>query len=107
MPLLKLHGSVNWGYLTGAKRGDAKLSIFSSYTELLSAGGRPSIIPPTWNKNIESLISSAWSQAIQQLSTATRIIIVGFSMPETDQHFRYLLAAGSPAKRVSTFNSIY
>jgi hypothetical protein len=94
VPLLKLHGSINWGHLQGAQGANAKLSVFRSYAQLLSAGGRPSIVPPTWNKSIESLISSAWEQAIEQLSTATRIIIIGFSMPETDQHFRYLLAAG-------------
>jgi hypothetical protein len=37
------------------------------------------------------LISSC---AVDKLKTATRIIIIGFSMPPTDLHFKYLLASG-------------
>jgi hypothetical protein len=35
-----------------------------------------------------------WSQAIEKLKTATRIIVIGYSLPPTDAHFRFLLAAG-------------
>jgi len=31
---------------------------------------------------------------MSQISRATRLIVMGFSMPPTDLHFKYLLAAG-------------
>jgi hypothetical protein len=31
---------------------------------------------------------------VRALRLATRVVIIGFSMPRTDMHFKYLLAAG-------------
>jgi hypothetical protein len=50
--------------------------------------------PPTWQKRFGSYLSRVWDRAVEALQTATRIIILGYSIPETDQHFRYLLGAG-------------
>lgn len=35
-----------------------------------------------------------WNRAVQALSEATRIIVIGLSFRETDAHLKYLLAAG-------------
>lgn len=94
VPVLKLHGSVNWGRVGDATRGNAKLSVFRSYKELYKANATPRLLPPSWSKSVEDQISSIWSEATRRLETATRIVLIGFSMPETDLHFRYLLASG-------------
>jgi hypothetical protein len=88
--ILKMHGSVNWGY--PGRRG-GKLTVFGSYEDLRRNDITPHLIPPTWNKSFESL-SDVWSEARRAIGEATRLIIIGFSMPPTDLHFKYLIAAG-------------
>ena len=50
--------------------------------------------PPTWLKRFGGYLSQVWDRAVEALQTATRVVILGYSIPETDQHFRYLLGAG-------------
>lgn len=51
-----------------------------------------SIIPPTYNKNLQSEeLTRAWQKAYQLLSEAEEIRIIGYSLPETDNNIRYLL----------------
>jgi hypothetical protein len=91
IPVLKLHGSVNWARRTG--RGRA-LTVFSTYDDVLRSQLVPELIPPTWKKIFENQLEAIWETAVQCLNTATRIIIIGFSMPPTDVHFKFLMAAG-------------
>lgn len=89
--VLKLHGSVNW---MRPKVGSRILKVASSYTEVRSAEGVPELVPPTWRKLFARELVEIWKIALEELKSATRIVILGFSMPETDLHFKYLLAAG-------------
>ena len=89
--LLKLHGSINWA-LPG-RRG-RKLTIFPEYADLRQDNLIPTLIPPTWRKDLSGNGAALWKEAVNALTTATRIVIIGFSMPDTDLHFKYLLAAG-------------
>ena len=88
-PVLKLHGSMNWG-----RDGKKRVKVFESYEKLRGEGAKLEIVPPTWNKVISPALSEVWKNANEVLSTATNIIVVGFSMPPTDLHVKYLLAAG-------------
>ena len=88
MPVLKLHGSVNW--LAGAKQPTA----YAEYEDVRKAGGAPLLVPPSWAKDFAGVLLDVWNEAVERLSTATRIVIIGFSMPSTDTHFKYLLSAG-------------
>lgn len=91
LPVHKLHGSVNWA--TPLKeRG--KLRVFGSYDDLLKANRQVLLIPPTWRKTFGGPLTSIWDAAVKALTEATQIIIIGFSIPPTDIHFKYLLAAG-------------
>jgi hypothetical protein len=116
--LLKLHGSLNWGQCPRCK-GIAALTLeeflrnkrypgSSSYRLEISRGvGRvrhcestlspePFIAPPTWNKTQHhAQLESVWRAAARELSDAENIVICGYSLPETDQFFRYLYAIGS------------
>jgi len=68
--LIKLHGSINW-----TSKKDNKTFI----------------VPPTWNKSDEE-IRKLWELAYNELKEAKRIIIIGYSFPETDIYVKSLLA---------------
>ena len=91
IPILKLHGSLNWAF-PGTQGG--KLTIFDDYAQVQERKLTPVMVPPTWRKSIEGRVGDAWEEAVEAIKSATRIYIVGFSIPETDPHFKYLLAAG-------------
>lgn len=106
VPLLKLHGSVNWYSDSRTKprqKSRHRISTFSDVTEVwnprreLKKGfqGVP-LVPPTWNKQATEItvFASMIEQAIRHLRRAARIVVIGYSMPEADAHFRYLLAKG-------------
>ena len=72
--LLKLHGSINW------KTNNDGSSNMESF-----------IVPPTWNKS-DSRIKNLWRIAHEELKSAKRIIVIGYSFPETDIYVKSLLA---------------
>lgn len=88
--LLKLHGSVNWA---GPSKG-GEITVFDDYSDNLKEGRSAFLIPPTWRKDFTGAMGNIWDNAVNALSEATRIIFMGFSMPPTDIHIKYLLAAG-------------
>lgn len=56
---------------------------------------RPFIIPPTWSKRVNNgALQAVWSQIIEELKDAYQIIVIGYSMPQTDTFFQYLLTLG-------------
>lgn len=91
IPVYKLHGSVNWAYASGRGKG---FTIFGDYKDVVDDNNIPELVPPTWRKSFDHKMSRIWDNSVQALRTATRIIIVGFSIPETDMHFKHLIAAG-------------
>ncbi|MFH1311829.1 MAG: hypothetical protein ABIJ00_01245 [Candidatus Eisenbacteria bacterium] len=125
MPVLKLHGSVNWGlcdncgeldavkvgdhaykqgvYVGPNPLGDSKccMSVSSSLRGLVhkrcgkELDGQPFIVPPTLNKaQHHARISPVWKRAAEELADAEYVYVIGYSMPEADNFFRYLLAVG-------------
>lgn len=99
--VLKLHGSANWtvcpqcksrvyvitppAYRSPVKEPDCP--------ECKVAMALPLIVPPTWSKEeFRPLLRSVWHTALLELASAERLFIVGYSMPETDKFFQYLLA---------------
>jgi hypothetical protein len=56
---------------------------------------RPVVMPPTWSKSPSSAgIGRVWRHAIDAIGTATQLVIVGYSLPDTDTFFSYLMALG-------------
>ena len=88
--VLKLHGSNNWA----REDAEKKLRLFGSYDAVRSKNWSPELVPPTWRKVFGNELNDVWSEALTAIESATRVIMLGFSMPETDLHFKYLLAAG-------------
>lgn len=63
------------------------------------------IVPPTWNKSLRSEILPQWKAAHRLLSAANHIRVVGYSLPEGDAYFRYLLKAGMlRSERLKSFD---
>ncbi len=88
--VLKPHGSINWAVQTDRE----KPKVFGTYEQLRSDGLNPLLAPPTWSKNPAVLLSDVWDNAVSAIRSATRIAIIGYSIPPMDLHFKYLLAAG-------------
>jgi len=122
IPLLKLHGSLNWAIrkdnneiLTLNMReyfqkhsinhpmvAECKVPIASHLSEYykkyenIDVEDEPVIIPPSWNKlEYQKMIKSIWGKAASALERAEYIFIIGYSMPETDSFFRLLYAIGT------------
>lgn len=123
VPLMKLHGSLNWARCRKCEEiiPWSISAFFKKYTfnyleeghsvrldiasKLPSSGLKhceedvkphPAIVPPTWNKTeYHKGLSRVWSRAAQELSDAEHIVVVGYSLPESDLFFRYLFALGS------------
>lgn len=123
MPLLKLHGSLNWAsrktdnciipltlqdyfkhYRVMFPREHVKVKIaigthlkqyFSKYSKE-EVNNEPFIVPPTWNKaDHYSSIDSVWARAAYDLGEAEYIFIIGYSLPQTDVFFHLLYALGT------------
>jgi hypothetical protein len=103
--LLKLHGSTNWG-ICGKCKGHITVSfdkmtssprIFRSMEcrECQKKAFQPMLVPPSWDKTeYQSLMRPVWNRAVTELQKATRICIIGYSLPESDAYFKYLLTLG-------------
>jgi len=103
--LLKLHGSLNWLYCPKCNKRFVSIGrkIFSKvYEEEIKCPNckkcilKPVIIPPTFSKNIggpttETSIIPIWNEAFEQIIKAKKIVIIGYSFPEDDIHFKYFI----------------
>jgi len=87
--LLKLHGSINWTlYKTRqVKLKDRPFVVRSGRSEKVS------ILPPGWNKRIDrSPYKQLWKQARLKLEKCKSLVIIGYSLPETDLLAKALFA---------------
>lgn len=121
LKVMKLHGSINWGLCSKQKCGyqhvdktiNACTTIMNFETadqysvmrptskfykecpECHAGVVEPFIVPPTWNKaGYGNKVTPVWTAAYHEIKDAARVIIIGYSLPETDSFFKYLLALG-------------
>lgn len=116
--LLKLHGSLNWGrcnkcervvpyelkeYFSNfafappeSHRSSRTLEIANLLVQRsckacgATLADNPVIVPPTWNKgNVHSGLACVWRAAASHLAEAENVFIIGYSLPITDEFFRY------------------
>jgi NAD-dependent SIR2 family protein deacetylase len=103
--LLKLHGSTNWAICPSCQKvhvlQDVKFTDdpgafrMRSCSRCGGAGLRLLLVPPTWDKSeYREAMRPVWKKAIDALKSAKRICIIGYSMPETDTFFKFLLTLG-------------
>jgi hypothetical protein len=116
VPLLKLHGSINWrecddckgciGYLpcTAPNFGDSHNHWPAQFIrgtcalcqQSLNPELDPVLVPPTWRKGeYHHALKHVWTAAARHLAEARHIVVIGYSLPESDAFFRYLLALGT------------
>jgi hypothetical protein len=102
VPLLKLHGSLNWLYcptctalkLTPKQKSVVQLRHAPHLAEVCRCGSRfvPIIIPPTFFKVMSNFhLQQVWRRAEQVLMEADCLVFCGYSLPDADMHVRYLL----------------
>ncbi len=122
VPLLKLHGSLNWGrrgtdgevvawkmrdyrseyMLRYTMPGDEAKDIYVPISQHMAKkyGAEfeelPVIVPPTWSKGEhQRQLWRVWQRAARELAGAAHIVVIGYSLPETDIFFRLLYGLGA------------
>jgi hypothetical protein len=90
---LKIHGSLNWVVDDTSNHSRVAVRSVNAAREGRSSGEIP-LVPPTWKRSTRDgdIYSRLLSEAIEHLRTAGRIVIIGYSMPDTDTYFKYVLA---------------
>ena len=92
LKLYKLHGSINWLYDPEFPNG---IRIVKSHTLPEYRRGLQSlIVPPSMLKNFSfhtKLLDFQWQMFREKLSQATKIYLIGYSIPKTDVATRYIL----------------
>ena len=134
IPVLKLHGSLNWRKCSKCKKissfdikkyfsqnGDPSMTGMNG--ELIKIGTSPLIyacdycnnptenipfiVPPSWNKQEHyKMISPVWRRAAKELKEAIAIFICGYSLPQTDQFFHNLYALGTMGGNILQSNQV-
>jgi hypothetical protein len=107
--LIKPHGSLNWfagsfgKHLRTEKkfsltsRGSPQVFAFKPYRAPTSTRRTymPLIVPPVYNKEFEGpLFQELWQHAVAALSTASEVRFLGYSLPTSDFHARFILRCG-------------
>jgi len=113
LKLLKLHGAMNWLLCKNCQRLYYSQRDYIAIKEFYdknypecpfckenyhSVGDRNQIklkselITPTLLKNLESVtFKNIWKNAFVELSEAERVVFIGYSLPQADFEFRYML----------------
>ena len=100
--LLKLHGSANWGICTECqdkiivldddRRNNVQELMNIKCEQCATRSIDPYIVPPTWNKGgYQKFIDPVWREALNVLISAGRIFVIGYSFPDSDKYFQYML----------------
>ena len=103
--LLKLHGSLNWSYCSECDKRFVSIGrkvVSKIFEEKIKCPKckkcvlKPVIIPPTFSKNIggpttETSVIPIWNEAFEQIIKAKKIVIIGYSFPEDDVHFKHFI----------------
>jgi hypothetical protein len=113
--LYKIHGSINWLYCSqchhldigwSSKRGapsrigPSYFSLDQQYASIVNCPEcttrlRPILITPTYRKDYRNPhVSRIWYEAERALQRASRVIFVGYSLPDDDVEVIYLLKRG-------------
>jgi len=108
--LLKLHGSLNWElYAT------AKVRLKHRPYVVRARKGKPvsdsaAIVPPGWHKRVDrNPYNALWHEARLQLEKCATLVVVGYSLPETDLIAKalFLEAIRSRASRSSFIKELH
>lgn len=103
VPLLKLHGSLNWLLCPQCERlyvnWNRKIALENHNCRACSERItlQPSIILPTFQKTLDTFhYHHIWNQAGIELSEASKLVFIGYSFPLADFDFRALITRRLP-----------
>lgn len=113
IPIIKLHGSLNWEHSSNnsiIQHDESHRQIKPDYNA--SDWTQPAIIPPTIFKqeinddsraadHLTRVILQQWKAAITILINADRIIFVGYSFPPADYHSKRIFQISSMLRKKS------
>ena len=129
IPIYKLHGSLNWvlsneyeadynpkselkiksndsyfdfiNFLTDDITDNYSINTFSTDNYVITSSEQlPLIVPPTWNKIREyDQLKIVWQNAFEDLSNADNIVIMGYSLPDSDQVFKRFFSLAMSGKK--------
>src|ERR1700738_3807779 len=109
--LLKPHGSLNWfedkpgkfikERMRFAVHSEGASSVYA-FRDLTRAPDtthgrtyRPLIIPPVYLKKFDDpIFTQLWRRATSELSTAKKVVFLGYSMPDADLHAQFIVRCG-------------
>lgn len=99
IPLVKVHGSLDWLYCACCRtldRDDVRRVIPGLFegTPFCSCGNvkRPMIVAPSFVKSFSNLaLQKLWATAEEFIGAAERIVFCGYSLPDADLNFKYLI----------------
>ena len=109
----KLHGSINWHYsgrddffgeqiyYSQVSPWGAKCGEIEKNSRLLTVDKKPLIIPPVTEKSTyfsNESIRRLWHEASMALKKATRVFVIGYSLPQSDLGMRFFLKQSLPEK---------
>lgn len=112
--ILKLHGSLNWELFSRSDdvlfKGKPVKPRYPINSLRVNDYTEPGIVPPTIlkeeinseyieNNPLRRLLINQWKCAIQLLSNADKVIIVGYSFPETDYHVHRIFQIANMKRR--------
>ena len=108
--LIKPHGSLNWfkddcgQYIADDKRfllsgtGRNAVHAFRNFRAPQTSVGReytPLVVPPVYLKNFDQpVFRTLWRNCTRLLSTAERVVFLGYSMPVADYHAQFIMRCG-------------
>jgi hypothetical protein len=85
VPLLKLHGSISWAECNG--------ELVQYHDCRPAVRGDALIVAPVRGKQPPRLLDPIWRRARSAIAQAERVLVVGYSLPEYDDHVVELLRA--------------
>ena len=91
LPIIKLHGSINWRECKLCNR----VQVVEETPHNKEASASP-LIYPSWVRERQpgSVFDKLLTEARIHLRLAQRIVFIGYSLPPSDRHIAYLLADG-------------
>ena len=110
----KLHGSVNWHYsgrenfygetifYSDVSLWGSKKDPFERESRLSAGDKQPLIIPPVAEKTTffnNETVRKLWQEASDELEGATRVIVIGYSLPVSDLGMTFFLKRSLPIEK--------
>jgi hypothetical protein len=103
VPLIKLHGSLNWSLTRKLlphspplpfddQHGNDQLEVFQDLRAAFRHGGTAAIVPPLPEKEAPRWAQNVWETAAHRLAEASHWIVVGYSLPAYDIALRQLFS---------------